>query len=132
MTARATNALVRAIIEVDSTITDLTPFINASHSLIEAQCEGIEEAEAIEVETWLAAHFVSIRDNRAYREQVGQVEIVYQYKLGLGLACSMYGQMAMNLDSTGGLARWNASVLKGNSGKTVGVTWVGTKVTESE
>ncbi len=127
--ARTTDTLVRAVIEVDAAITDLTPFIDAAHGLVEAQCTDIMEAVATDVETWLAAHLITIRENRASNEKAGEVAQAYQYKLGLGLECSMYGQQAMMMDSTGGLARWNKLVLSGKSAQTASVSWLGTEAT---
>ncbi len=127
--ARTTETLVRAIIEVDSSITSLTPFISASHIMVEEHCGSLSEETATEVETWLAAHFITIRDNRVSSEAVtgaAGASQSYQYRLGSGLETSMYGSMAMQLDSTGKLSAWNKSVLKGLAGRTASISWLGT------
>jgi len=127
--ARTTDALVRAIIDVDAAITDLTPFINTANALVESHCTDIAEAAATDVETWLAAHFITIRDPRVSSEKAGEVSQNFQYKLDLGLGCSMYGQTAMGIDPTGGLARWNKQVLSGKAGGAATVSWGGTTLT---
>ena len=133
--ARTTEAEIRKILEVDAAITDFDPFINAANAMVTEHCTDIEASPAAIVETWLAAHLVCIRDTRPSSEAVtgaAGVSIHYQFKLDLGLACTMYGQMAMTLDPTGGLARWNKQILSGKAGVTVGVTWLGTEDTEDE
>lgn len=127
--ARTTDTLVRQIIDIDASITDITAFIDVAHDVVEGQCSGITEANATTVETWLAAHFVAIRDLRPASEQAKGVGQNYQYSVSLGLNCTEYGQMAMQIDMTGGLARWNKAVVGGNAGRTAGVTWLGTEAT---
>lgn len=126
---RTTEELIREIIEVDSSISTLFPFMEAAHSVVEAQCNGIEEEDATQVETWLSAHFITIRDTRRSSEKVDTVAEAYQYKVDLMLSSSMYGQTAMSLDPTGGLARWSKMVVSGKAGKTVAVGWLGTDYT---
>jgi len=129
--ARTTDALVRQIIDIDESITNLDPFISAANIMVTKHCLDIDDDVGEVVETWLAAHFVTIRDMRSSNEAVTGTTGAsqsFQYKLSLGLSCSMYGQTAMNIDTTGGLARWNTSVLDGKAGKTVGAAWLGTEI----
>ena len=116
---------VRAIIEVDPSITDLTPFLAAAHALVESHCEGISTANAAIVETWLAAHCLTIRDPRVINETAKGVGQSYQSRVDLGLSVSHYGQTAMMLDETGGLAAWNKQVLDGKTNPTTMLTWLG-------
>jgi len=130
MANRTTELLVRAIIEVDASITSLLPFISAAHLMVDTHCSALSEEAATEVETWLAAHFITIRDNRAASESVtgaAGASQSYQFRVGAGLETSMYGSMAMQLDSTGGLSAWNTKVIKGIAGKTSGFSWLGTE-----
>lgn len=124
---RTTDAKVRDIIEVDPSITNLAPFITAAHGMVEEHCKGISELAAEDVETWLAAHLITIRDNRASSEQAKGVGQSFQFKIDLGLSCSMYGQTAMALDPTGMLARWNALILSGKATQKASVVWLGVK-----
>jgi len=126
MAVRTTDDLVQGIIEVDSAIS-LTPFIAAANALVTECCTGLAEeytaAHLILIETWLAAHFYTIRDMRAVSEKAGSVSERFQSKVDIGLSTSHYGQMAMRLDYKGGLARLDNKLKKG--GKSPSITWVG-------
>lgn len=125
--ARATSNLVEGIIEVDSNIS-LTPFINAANALVTECCTDLDEdytdAHLIVIETWLAAHFYSVRDMRVELEKAGSVSEKFQSKVDLGFKTSHYGQMAMRLDWQGGLARLNEQIEKGLK-RTPSVSWLG-------
>lgn len=131
-----TEAEIRKILDVDVSIADFDPFINAAIAMVTEHCSGIDASSADIVETWLAAHLICIRDTRPSSEAVtgaAGVSQSFQYKVDLGLACTMYGQTAMQLDPTGGLATWNKKVVSGKAGitTTVGVTWLGEEDTDS-
>ena len=134
MAVRTTDDLVKGIIEVDATIS-LTPFIAAANSLVTKCCTDLDEdysvAELQQIETWLAAHFYTVRDGRAFREKAGSVSEEKQSKVDLGFSTSHYGQMAMTLDYFGGLSALNESIKNGTS-NTVGVTWLGTEEDDIE
>ena len=125
--ARTTIDLVEGIIEVDSSI-GLTPFITAANALVTQCCTGLTTeypASQLElIETWLSAHFYTVRDMRAERERAGSVEEKFQSKVDLGFSTSHYGQMAMRLDYQGGLASLDVSIKKGVKSAPV-VTWIG-------
>lgn len=126
--ARTTDELVQAIIEVDAAIA-LTPFIAAANTLVTRCCTNLDEDytadDLQQIETWLAAHFYTVRDGRAFREKAGSVSEELQSKVDLGFSTSHYGQTAMTLDYQGGLAALNETTKNGSS-NTVGVTWLGT------
>ena len=125
--ARTNNALVEGIIEVDSAIS-LTPFIGAANSIVTQCCTDLDddysEDDLQQIETWLSAHFYTVRDMRAERERAGTVEEKFQSKVDLGFNTSHYGQMAMRLDFHGGLAALNKKILKGNF-KTPSISYLG-------
>ncbi len=126
--ARTTTALVEAIIEVYTGIT-LTPFIDAANMLVTEFCTDLTDdytaAELIQIETWLSAHFYTVKDMRAEMERAGSVQEKVQSKVDLGFDTSHYGQMAMRLDYHGGLAKLNEEIKKGISKQLV-FTWTGT------
>jgi len=124
--ARTTSALVAGIIEVDVSIT-LTPFIEVANELVTEHCTSgsLTAVRLAQIEKWLAAHFYTVRDMRAETEKAGSVSQKLQSKVDLGLATSHYGQHAMILDSTGGLAALNENTKKGKRAG-VSVTWLGT------
>lgn len=105
---RVADADVEEIYSVDSSI-DLTAFITAAHIIVEKNLlgKGIDEDCLFEIERWLSAHAIAVSNIAPItaRERAGSVEEAYQYKLGLNLQSSMYGQMAIGLDSTGTLLK---------------------------
>ena len=67
------------------------------------------------VELYLAAHFVVVTFPATAFEGAGKVQESVQYKLGLGLQNTRYGQQA--------------AILSGNTlmGSRAGITWLGTR-----
>lgn len=70
MAIRTTADLVDDIVEVDATVS-LTPFIRAANLIVDrveacaiAKGDPLTADELTEIETWLAAHFYSVRDPR--------------------------------------------------------------------
>lgn len=126
--ARTTSTAVSAIIEVDSTIT-LTPFIEAANALVTECCGSVSDYDSTRlelIERWLSAHFYTVRDMRAEQEKAGSVSQKLQSKVDLGFDTSHYGQMAMRLDTNGGLASLNERI-KAGTGATMMATWLGTE-----
>lgn len=127
--ARTSDSLVQGIIEVDSAIS-LTPFITAANMLITQCCTDLNDdytdAQLVIIETWLAAHFYTVRDMRAESEKAGSVSQKLQSKVDLGFSTSHYGQMAMTLDFYGGLAVLNEQIKNGETNR-IGITWWGTE-----
>lgn len=109
MANRVTEEEVKAIIDVDTAITDISPFMTAANLLVTNVCTSTSLSDDLlkEIERWLAAHFIAIRDVRSDSEGVGNVKIKYQYKVDLNLAQTQYGQQAMMLDISGALIRLN-------------------------
>lgn len=130
MAIRTTEAAVRLILDDDTTI-DMTPFIEAASSMVDDVCtnSGYTSAKLELIERWLSAHFYHQRDKPLANEQAGSVGAGYQYKLGLMLANTHYGQTAMMLDYKGNLAALSKRLEKGRVG-TVGVKHLG--VTDSK
>ena len=127
--ARTTPEEVEAIIEVDEDIS-LTPFIAAANVLVTDCCGDADPAYDEErltlIETWLSAHMYTNRDMRAEKEKAGSVAATYQSKVDLGFDTSHYGQMAMRLDTQGGLSSLNEQAKKGGK-KIIGVIYLGTE-----
>ena len=127
--SRTTSDLVIGIIEIDSAIS-LTPFIEAANMLVTQFCTALDEdytaAELVKIETWLAAHFYTVREGRAFQEKAGPVSERKQSKVDLGFATSHYGQHAMILDYYGGLAALNERIKKGKANR-ISISWLGTE-----
>ena len=125
--ARVTDDDVKAIMDVDPTITDLTPFITIANMTIARQCPQLDETTAFEVERWLAAHYLTVQDQRSAAEGVTGANISFQYKTDLALDGSRYGQTAKSIDYTGGLAAWDERVKNGSAGQTASIDWLGSE-----
>ena len=127
MANRATDSLVEGIIDVDSGIS-LTPFITAANLMVTQCCTNLttdySASQLVIIETWLSAHFYTVRDMRAESEKAGSVAARYQSKVDLGFDTSHYGQMAMRLDYQGGLAGLNEQIKKGIK-RAPTVSWLG-------
>lgn len=102
MAVRVTNDEVKVVI--DTSLTDLTAFILVASQQVD-RISGLGTAVLKEIERWLAAHFVSIRDKRTSKDNVGDSSHTYEGKTGMGLEFTRYGQQAKLLDTTGTLAK---------------------------
>jgi hypothetical protein len=121
--SRTSAELINAIIDVDSSIS-LTPFIAVANSLVTTHCadEDYTDAQLIEIETWLAAHFYTVREMLPAMEKADDVQVQYQYNIGKNLSSSHYGQTAMLLDFHGGLSLLNSSVESGTARRKISIT----------
>lgn len=133
--SRTTFDAVKLLVEVDTTISpDLAPFIETASALVDSVVATAKKADGVSdyytsgqlelIERWLAAHFYTIRDNRAAAEKAGSVSINYQYDIGKMLSSSMQGQTALALDTAGGLASLSKQAEEGKPRK-VGAFYLG-------
>lgn len=108
MAIRATEGEVLKI--TDTELTDLKPFIRTASILVDSLAardtnSDLTAATLKQIEVWLAAHFVALRDPVALSEKTGEAQITYFLgKPGMGLEATPYGQAAISLDTTGRLA----------------------------
>jgi len=126
--ARTTQVEVNKVFEIDtSVIVDITPFLTGANRLVTKFCstDDYSETELTEIETWLAAHFCSVKQKIANSEKVDVLSEKFEGQTGMGLQSSLYGQTAMALDWAGGLASWDAIARKGIRKVTGGLTYVG-------
>jgi hypothetical protein len=104
--ARVFQPDVEKIIDVVDGI-DFSPFITAASLLVDRLLvgTGLSDAELKELERWLAAHFLAIRDPRVRQRSIGDSKETYAISGGYkgGLDATPYGQQAMVLDWTGTL-----------------------------
>ena len=129
--SRTTAESVQAIIDVEDG-KDLTPFIEIANQLVTDRCSSVSEYDDDKlelIERWLSAHFYTIYDPRSVREKAGSVSVEYQSKVDLGFDTSHYGQMAMRIDTAGGLAALNETTKKGKRSG-VSISWLGKTKTE--
>ena len=104
--ARVLQTDVESIYENDDSI-DLTAFIDAANALVTDVLtgSGLSASMLKEIERWLAAHLVSIRDKRAASVRIGGAETTFEGKYGLGLNHTSYGQQVLLLDTSGNFAK---------------------------
>lgn len=142
MSIRTTTELVAGIIEVDEAIS-LTPFISAAASLVDRISDYAVKNDLLsdgpnsddktryeklqEIETFLAAHFYTLRDPRSVSEGAGGVSVSYQSDVSLRLFTSHYGQMACVLDETGILELINS----GKKRQEARLSWMGKTTLET-
>lgn len=108
--ARVTPEEVKEII--DTELTDIYAFIQTANILVTDLLvnKGIDVDRLKEIERWLSAHFLAMRDQDAGMttgQTIGDTKVFYSRNSGKGLNLSRYGQQAMVLDSTGTLAALN-------------------------
>jgi len=122
-TALITDAELKSIcVEIESDA-DTTIFIASAHSVIYdyyATSTRFTAARLKMIELYLAAHFAAITNPVASFEGIGKLQESVQYKVGLGLEYTKYGQQALLLS--------NGTLLR----KRVGITWLGTIPREYE
>jgi hypothetical protein len=102
------------VIELTGTAVEveaINAFINTAHRYVQRNLTGVnlDEGTLTEIEQYLAAHFLTLRDPRIKSEDIaGEYRVSYQIGGdGEGLAATMYGQTAVALDTTGTLGRLN-------------------------
>jgi hypothetical protein len=101
---------VKQIIDLDSSITDpeIDAFIQGANLVVTAKLGSVTVLSAAlltEIERWLAAHFLAIRDPRVKEEKIGETSVRYALgKDGMGLEATPYGQQVLLLDISGTMA----------------------------
>lgn len=136
----ATLASVQQIAEADpdefEDVTDeFQSFIDLANELVDELCAGNSLVTGVphsverldKIATWLSAHFVKILDPQLVREEVSTLRSVYQQEVKLGLDQTRYGQQAKFIDTSGGLAAWDAQVKSSRIKVTTDIRWLGTE-----
>lgn len=106
MANRCTEIEVKEIIDTTLTENEIAPFITAANLIVTGILtgSGLLSAQLKEIERWLTAHFVAIRDPRISAEKTEGASATYQGKTDMGLDHTSYGQQVKLLDTTGALA----------------------------
>lgn len=104
--SRCTGAEVKEILDTALTESEIAPFITAANLIVTdmLSSSALSTAMLKEIERWLAAHFVAIRDPRISREKTEEAEATYHGKSDMGLNHTPYGQQVKVLDTTGTMA----------------------------
>lgn len=113
--ARVTSSEVGNLIKTNF---DVDAFIATATLMVDETLvgQGLSDARLIQIELWLAAHFVAVAEERGalLGSNKGESEEEYGVKVGEGLNMTRFGQQALMLDTTGLLAEQgtNTSVKK--------------------
>lgn len=108
-TNRVTGSEVLLIIETTLQAYQIEPLISAANKLVTAKCAGFyTDDELKEIERWLSAHFVAVRDpsQSVVEKQIGEAREKYgrmKTNPGRGLEATPYGQQVLMLDYKGRL-----------------------------
>jgi len=124
--ARTTAVLVATIIEVEAD-KDISAFILTANELVTECCASVTSYsdDRLElIERYLSAHFYTHYDPMETVEKAATLTAWYQNAVDLGFDSSHYGQTAMRLDTSGGLAAINEQMKKGKRAG-VGISWLG-------
>lgn len=103
MANRVTDLEVFEIIE--TSLTDIDVFIDTANMMTTGYLtgKGLSDATLKEIEKYIAAHILSLRDPRTRSVTVDVLSESYQGQWGLGLNGTSYGQTAILLDTSGTL-----------------------------
>lgn len=125
MALRVTSEEVLEVVSDDvPSGTDLTPYITTANTIINQNITiaELEDTELKLIELYLSAHFAILKYKFSIIEYAGGVGANYQTKTDLGFSLTHYGQMAMILDTTGGLSAMNNAIKHGGK---IGISWYG-------
>lgn len=128
MAIRTCEAAVRDIVETDPDI-KIDSFIRSASVFISQVAANdseskLDEETLTEIETWLAAHLYSHRDQLYKSKSTDGASATFQGMTGMGLDSTQYGQTAKLMDSTGYLAS-----LDKPARQKAGVSWLGSDLT---
>lgn len=109
MLSRTSAAEVKQVLDTNLTNTIIGAFIRDAN-LVVTDVLGSDTTLSADqlksIEKWLTAHFIACtRERQGSKEKVGDADITYQGKTGMGLDSTMYGQQVKMLDSTGKMAQ---------------------------
>ena len=106
MAARIVYTDVSAILE-DTELTEaqIAPYIVSANAMVNSVLGTGTSDILTEIERWLAAHMIAItRERQAKKEGAEGANIEYVGIYGAGLNSTSYGQMVLQLDTTGAMA----------------------------
>lgn len=112
MPTRTNAAAVKGIIDTKLDEPGVEPFVNTANLLVTQHLgdAGLSAEILTEIELWLAAHLVAVRDPRVADKAVDDLRISFEGRSrvgsldAVGLQTTSYGKQVYLLDSTGRLA----------------------------
>lgn len=115
MANRTTAELVKEV--MDSTLSNIIveSYIDVANTVITDTLgtKGLTDVKLEHIERWYTAHMISVaRERAAISETIGDASIKYAGYYKMGLEASPYGQMVLQLDTTGTLAALGKRAVK--------------------
>lgn len=116
--ARTTSELVANVLGLDGPRLEIDQFIDMSSTFVDEELDvadgGLSAARLKDIETLLAAHYYSLRGGRGplAAETISDASERYHNIFDSGLKATVYGQQAIELDTTGRLAEIAAQAAK--------------------
>jgi len=110
MANRTNTAAVKGIINTELLDSNIDTYIASSNLYVTAVLngEGLSTSLLKEIETWFAAHLISVsKERQTERIEIGGDTNEQYSKLGTGLESTTYGQMVITLDTSGKMAITN-------------------------
>ena len=111
--ARVTQAEVEVLLPTD--ITDISAYITAANLLVTDLLDGkgLTDARLKEIERWLSAHFLAMREEGGgiEKHKIGDTEAEWA-TLGKSLEMTRFGAQAIVLDTTGILSKLGGKVAR--------------------
>jgi len=106
--ARVTGAEVKEIIDTTLTEAQCDAFIQWANIIVNNRLanSGLSSTTKKEIERWLAAHAICMRDPRIVNQKIGDASETYEFPKTQGnlmLERTAYGQQALMLDESGSL-----------------------------
>jgi len=104
MSVRTSNSDVQAIINTALSDTDIQFIIEQANRMVTDTLsgEGLSAARLKDIEMWLAAHLIATtKERQPLEEWVGEVRVTFAQQPKGFMNQTMYGQMVLNLDTTG-------------------------------
>ncbi len=115
MAARVNASEVKELINTDLTDVIVASSIDIASRFIDEVISGLAADRLADIELYLSAHFVAMRDQdegAITEEKVGDGQVKYSGEFGKSLNLTRYGQMAIFLDTTGKLAASTLTQIK--------------------
>lgn len=132
---RASEVDVRGVMDADDDL-NVVVFIRMANRFLNALMQtctalaSLDEEHLADIETLLAAHYAHPKDPTYRSKATGGASGTFQGISGKYLEGTDHGQRAIELDTSGCLAKYQAEMMQ-SKGNTAGLSWLG-KRNESE
>lgn len=112
--ARVAASDVKDIIDTALDEFQIEAFISTANLLVTEKLSGgdLSDAMLTEIEKYLAAHLICLRDQRVQNSSMDGMNLTYQGQTGMRLEATQYGQTVQILDTTGAFASSGLKAVK--------------------